>query len=105
MTTAGFLAVWIGLFAVGIALVYATGRRFERRWPVLSLVYLILLASAVLIASWMAAERIAGIEYASCEEMDPSAERLNGFSPSEFRARCIATQDNSEWLARRRRPG
>jgi hypothetical protein len=91
--------VWMALSAVGIAVVYRTGLRIERWSPTVGIVYLVLLAPAAMIGSWVAAHQIVGADQATCEEMDPSADRLSGMSPSEFRSRCIATQDNSRWIA------
>ncbi|MBR0696552.1 hypothetical protein [Bradyrhizobium lablabi] len=102
MIFVAWLVVWIALFAIGIALVYLTGVRIERSSPSAAVVYLVVLGCAVPVASWSAAQYVVQIEQASCEELDPSPERLNGASLSEFRTRCIATQDNSEWLGRRK---
>jgi hypothetical protein len=102
MTFASWLAVWITFSAFGIALVYHTALWIERWSSALSLAYLVMLAPTALIVSWVITDHIVGLEHASCEELDPSSDRLHGASPSEFRARCIATQDNSEWLVRRK---
>jgi hypothetical protein len=98
MTFVTLLAVWTALGAAGIAAVYSIGLRLERRSPALSLAVLVLLAPAVLIASWMAAHKIVRVDQATCEEKDPAAGRLSGMSPTEFRVRCMATKDVSEWL-------
>jgi hypothetical protein len=105
MAFATWLLVWASLFVVGITLVDYTGRRIERWSPALSLVYLVLLSPVVLIGSWVVAHQIVSVRQASCEELDPTAVQLNGMSSSEFRARCIATQDNSEWLGLRKLAG
>jgi len=102
MTFATLLAVWMALSGIGIAIVYRIGLRIERWSPALSLTSLVLLAPAVLVASWMAANQVVRVDQATCEEKDPSADRLSGMSPIEFRSRCIATQDISEWLALRK---
>jgi hypothetical protein len=87
------------LFAsVGLILVYRMGLYIERRWPTLGLFYLVLSGPVVLVASWMVTDQITGPERASCEEMDPGADRLSGMSPSEFRQRCIATLNESASL-------
>ncbi|GLR86799.1 hypothetical protein GCM10007857_35100 [Bradyrhizobium iriomotense] len=102
MISACWLAVWIACFGFGMAVVYRTGLRIERWSRTLGLVYLVLIGPSVPILAWLAADRIVTVEQASCEELDPAADRLSGMSPSEFRVRCIATQDNSDWLARRK---
>jgi hypothetical protein len=71
------------------------GLYIERQWPTLGLLYFVLSGPSVLVASWMVADQITGLERASCEEMDPDADRLNGMSPPEFRQRCIATLNES----------
>lgn len=103
MTFIAWLVVWIVLFATGIALVYWTGVRIERCLPSAAVVYFVVLGATIPVASWVAARYIVQVEQASCEELDPSSDRLNGATPSEFRTRCIATQDNSKWLSRRQR--
>ena len=96
------LAVWIACFGSGMAAVYWTGLRIERWSRALGLAYLVFIGSSVPILAWLAADQIVTVELASCEERDPAADRLNGMSPSEFRVRCIATQDNWGWRARRK---
>jgi hypothetical protein len=103
MIFVAWLVVWAALFAVGIALVYSTGVRTERSSSSVAVVYFVVFDSAVPVTSWLVAQLVVPIEPASCEELDPSPERLNGASPSEFRTRCITAQDNPEWLARRKR--
>jgi hypothetical protein len=103
MAFATWLLVWASLFVIGITLVDYTGRRIERWSPALSLICVVLLSPVVVIGSWVFAHQIVSVRQASCDEMDPTAEQLNGMSPSEFRTRCIATQDNSEWLGLRKR--
>ena len=93
---------WIAFSAIGIAIVYRIGLRIERWSPAIGIVYLVLFAQAAMIGSWMAAHQIVGADQATCEEMDPSADRLSGMSPSEFRSRCIATKDNAGWIAFRK---
>jgi hypothetical protein len=100
--SSAWIALWIAFSLFGLAAVYATGLRIERWSPALGLLYLVLLGPAVPIVGWVTADHVMRVEHASCDEPDPGADRLNGMSPSEFRSRCIATQDNSEWLARRR---
>ena len=102
MTFVAWMIVWLALFSAGIALVYWTGARIEQSYPSLAVVYLVSFGAAVPIASWVATQHIVRIEQAGCDELDPSLDRLNGASLAEFRTRCIATQDNSEWLGRRR---
>jgi hypothetical protein len=103
MTFASLLAVWMALSAVGIAVIYRIALRIERWSPAISFTSLVLLGPVVLIASWMAAHQIVRVDQAACEQMDPSVDRLRGMSPlPEFRAKCIATKDNSEWLALRK---
>ncbi|MBR0873472.1 hypothetical protein JQ633_24155 [Bradyrhizobium tropiciagri] len=102
MTFVAWMIVWLALFVAGLVLVYWTGVRIERSSPSLAVVYLVTFGAAVPIASWVATQHIVRIEQAGCDELDPSLDRLNGASPAEFRTRCIATQDNSEWLGRRR---
>jgi len=89
-------------FSFGMAVVYRTGRRIERWSRTLGLAYLVLIGSSVPILAWLTADQVVTVEQASCEELDPAVDRLNGMSPSEFRVRCIATQDNSDWPARRK---
>ena len=93
---------WIAFSAIGIAIVYRIGLRIERWSPAIGIVYLVLFAPAAMVGSWMAAHRIVGADQATCEEMDPSADRLSGMSPSEFRSRCLATKDNAGWIAFRK---
>lgn len=102
MISACWFAVWIACFGFGIAVVYRTGLRIERWSRTLGLAFLVLIGPSVPILAWLVAGQIVTVEQASCEELDPAADRLNGMSSSEFRVRCIATQDNSEWLARRK---
>lgn len=102
MISACWLAVWIACFGLGMAVVYRTGLRIERWSGALGLTYFVLMGCSVPILAWLAADQIATVELASCEELDPTADRLKGMSPSEFRTRCIATHDNSDWLARRK---
>jgi hypothetical protein len=102
MIPALWLLIWIALSAAGIALVYRAGLYVERRSPTLGLVFLVTLAPAGPVAGWIGANQLVGVEQAGCEELDPAPDRLHGLSPSEFRSRCVATQDNSEWLARRK---
>jgi hypothetical protein len=102
MISACWLAVWIACFGLGMAVVFRTGLGIERWSPALGLAYLVIIGPSVPIVAWLAADQIVTVEQASCAELDPAADRLNGMSPSEFRVRCIATQDNSGWLARRR---
>src|SRR5262245_45658224 len=102
MTFAFWLAVWTACFGFGMAVVYRTGLHIERWSRALGLAYLVLIGPSVPILAWLAADQIVPSEQASCEELDPAADRLSGMSPSEFRVRCIATQDNSEWLALRK---
>ena len=97
-----WFVLWLILSSAGIFFVYRIGLRIERRHPNVSLAFFVLFGPAMLVASWLAASQLAGLDQATCDEMDPSTERLHGVSPSEFRSRCIATQDNSEWLARRK---
>jgi hypothetical protein len=101
MSFVTLLAVWTALCAIGIAVVYRIGVCVERRSPPLSLALLVLLSPAVLIASGIAAHQIVRVEQATCEEKDPRADRLSGMSPMEFRARCMATKDVSEWMRHR----
>lgn len=96
-----FGAVWIVLSAFGVALVYFSGLWIERWSSALGLTYFVMLAPAALIAGWVAADQVLRVDHANCKELDPSPRRLQGASPLEFRARCIATQDNSEWLVLR----
>ena len=102
MISACWLAVWIACFGLGMAVVYRTGTRLEVWSHALGLTFLVLIGSSVPILAWLAADHFVTVEQASCEELDPAAERLRGMSPSEFRVRCIATQDTSDWLARRK---
>ena len=103
MTFASLLAIWMALSAVGIAFIYRIALRMEQWSPTMSFASLVLLGPAVLIGSWIAAHQIVRVDQAACEVMDSSADRLRGLSPlPEFRARCIATKDNSEWLALRK---
>ncbi|WJR81158.1 hypothetical protein [Bradyrhizobium sp. NP1] len=102
MTFVSVLAVWIALSAGGIAVVYRVGLYIARWSPAVSIACLVVLSPPVLVGAWMVAHQIVRVEQASCEERDPSVERLSGMSPAEFHARCIATRDNSEWLALRR---
>ena len=102
MTFACWLAVWTACFGIGMTLVYRIGRHIERRSRALGLIYLVLIGSSVPILAWLAAAQIMPGAQASCEELDPAPNRLSGMSPSEFRVRCIATQDNSDWRARRK---
>src|SRR5215475_9720029 len=95
--------LWLTLSSVGIFCVYRIGRRIERRAPTVGLAFFVVFGPAILVASGLAASRMAVDARATCEEMDPSTERLKGISPSEFRVRCIATQDNSAWLALQRK--
>lgn len=96
MTFVGWFVGWIILAWVGITAVYRTGRSIERRWPVASLFYFVLLSTGVLVASYVTAVRLVGVEQAGCEELDPSADKLLGSTPSEFRQRCIVTQNDFE---------
>jgi hypothetical protein len=96
MTFVGWFVVWIILSGVGLTAVYRTGLLIERKHPGLSVFYFVLLSTGVLVASYVTAVRLIGIDQVSCEEMDPSEARLRGASPSEFRARCIATQNSFE---------
>src|SRR5262245_9367907 len=98
-----WFVLWLILSSAGIFFVYRVGLRVERRSPNIGLGFLVLFGPAMLVAGGLAASQIAVVDHATCDEMDPSTERLHGVSPSEFRSRCIATQDNSEWLAIRRR--
>jgi hypothetical protein len=101
MTSVSLLTVWLVLSAAGIALVYRIGIYLERWSHATSVVCLVLLAPAALIGGCVAAHQVVRLDLATCEEMDPSVDRLSGMSPSEFRARCIATKNNSDWLALR----
>jgi hypothetical protein len=96
--SASLLAVWVTLFAFGIAVVYHLGLRIERWSRDLGFACLVLLAPTVLIGTCIAAHRIVRVDQADCEEKAPSAARLSGMSPMEFRARCMATKDPGEWL-------
>ncbi len=98
MAFVSWLILWIIFASVGLILVYRMGLHIERRWPTLGLLYFVLSGPGVLVASWMVTDQITGREQNSCEEMDPSADRLNGMSPSEFRQRCIATLNESASL-------
>ena len=103
MTFASLLAIWMALSAVGIAFIYRIALRMEQWSPTMSFASLVLLGPAVLIGSWIAAHQIVRVDQAACEVMHSSADRLRGMSPlPEFRARCMATKDNSEWLALRK---
>lgn len=95
--------LWFVFSAVGIFLVYWMGMCIERRSPAMALAFLVMFGPGILVASGFAASQIAVGDNATCEELDPSADRLKGITPSEFRLRCIATQDNSQWLAWRRK--
>jgi hypothetical protein len=97
-----FMILWFASSVAAFGVVYYVGLRLERWSPTLSLLYFLMLAPGVPIAGWLAAGRIVASGQAGCEEMDPTADGLEGMTPSEFRARCIATQDESEWLARRK---
>ena len=63
-----------------------------------SLFYFVLLSISVLVASYVTAVRLVGVEQAACEELGPSAGKLVGSTPSEFRERCIATQNYFETI-------
>ena len=62
----------------------------------MSLFYFVLVSTGVLVASYVTAVRFVGVEQAGCEELDPSADKLLGSTPSEFHQRCIATQNDFE---------
>jgi hypothetical protein len=98
MAFVSWFILWIIFASVGLILVYRVGLYIELRWPTLGLFYFVLSGPCVLIASWMVTDQIIGLEQASCEEMNPGADRLHGMSPSEFRQRCIATLNESAWL-------
>ena len=96
MTFVGWFVFWIILSGVGLTAVYRAGLLIEQRYPNASVFYFVLLSTGVLIASYVTAVRLVGTEQVSCEELDPSEVRLLGASPSEFRERCIATQNRFE---------
>ena len=96
MTFVSWFVCWVILACIGIIAVYRTGRSIERWWPTMSLFYFVLLSTGVLVASYVTAFRLVGVEQAGCEELDPSADKLLGSTPSEFRQRCIATQNDFE---------
>lgn len=98
MAFVSLIVFWIVLSSIGLTVVYRTGLRIERCCPTISLLYFVLLGQGVLIASCITAFQAVGVEQASCNENSPNTDRLNGMSPSEFRARCEATRNNFEAL-------
>jgi len=102
MASLGLLAVWLILSGVGIALVYYVSTCIERWSHALGFVCLVSLGPAALIGGGIAAHHIVRLDVASCEERDPDLDRLSGMSPSEFRARCMATRDSGDWLTLRK---
>jgi hypothetical protein len=93
MALVGRYVLWIIFFSIGITFVYRTGLRIERQWPIVGLLYFVLLGQGVLVASGLAAYRVTAVRQASCEEREPNSDRLNGSSLAEFRERCAATLD------------
>lgn len=98
MTHVSWVVLWIAFSSLGILLVYRIGRRMEDRRPTIGLLFLALLGPTVLVVSGVVARHVAGAEQADCKEAEPSADRLNGSSFAEFRIRCLATLNSSEWL-------
>jgi hypothetical protein len=96
MIFVSWIVCWIVLSCIGIIGVYRAGRSIERWLPNMSLFYFVLVSTGVLVASYVTAVRLVGVEQAGCEELDPSADKLLGSTPSEFRQRCIATQNDYE---------
>ena len=93
MVVASWFISWIILVCIGMIAVYSTGQIIERWWPTIGLLYFVLLSTGVLVGSYVTAVRLVGVEQAVCEELDPSADKLLGSTQSEFRQRCIATQN------------
>jgi hypothetical protein len=102
MVVVSWFISWIILVCIGIIAVYSTGQAIERWWPTMALFYFVLLSTGVLVGSYVTAVRLVGVEQAACEELEPSADRLLGSTPSEFRQRCIATQNVFESINWRR---
>jgi hypothetical protein len=73
MTFASLLAIWMALFAIGIAVVYRIALRIERWSPAMSLASLVLLGPVVLIASWMATHQITRVDQAKGPKSGPVA--------------------------------